>query len=53
MARLDAGGMVALFSIERAMKTGNDIEIFRVVRPQKPMPYGEIEDHQIDVEFEV
>ena len=46
-------GMVALFSIERAVKTGSDVEIFRVVRPQKRMPHGEIEDDQIDVEFEV
>src|SRR5208337_2923071 len=30
-----------LFSIERAVKTGCHVQVFRVVRPQKPMPHGE------------
>src|SRR4029077_19030363 len=35
------------------MKTGCDIQIFGVVRPQKPVPQGEIEDDEVDVELEV
>src|ERR1700736_5853382 len=35
------------------MKTGSHIQIFGVVRSQKPVPHGEIEDHEVDVELEV
>ena len=35
------------------MKTGRDIEVFRVVCPQKTMTHGEVEHHEIDVELEV
>src|SRR5882724_13659955 len=35
------------------MKTGCDIQIFGVVQPQKPVPHGEVEHHEVDVELEV
>src|SRR5580704_17408278 len=40
-------------SIQWAVEAGGDVEIFRIVRPQEPVPQREVEDNQIDVELEV
>src|SRR5205823_14475570 len=40
-------------SIKGPVEAGGDVEIFRVIRPQQPVPQREVEDDQIDVELEV
>ena len=40
-------------SVQRAVQAGGDVEIFRVVHRDQPVPHREIEDDQVHVEFEV
>src|SRR5205085_463297 len=51
--RPEPGGGSRRGSVERAVKTARDIEIFGVVDRNEPVPEREIEDDEVDVELEI